>query len=609
MANFIALILISIAVSLSITYGFNHAIGSTSNNRWLLKPKVSYSINNRNFNPLKCLTRMSMTTEETGTEAAPTVPKSIATDFSKYSVGQEYEGKAISALPFGIFVDISTGTNVLIPRSQTSRSSYDKLKNMAEQKSDELIKISLIGVNAENGTLSAKYMPSTLKERPDISTIDGDLTGKTFKATVVSAHTFGIFAKLEGLEIDGLVPASKLPEPLPAATIQESYPVGAEVEVKVEQMSVGDKKLVLSMRAGKGDISSFDSTPHDMWMQGVVESVASFGLFVRPVGSQATGLVHFSRVPRNLLNILKSKLPATDATTPAQDGIAASKEPLSMIQQCFAPGDVIKVRVHEVSTERGRLELSMLRYRANTDEEDTYIVEGRDKEGEEYNDNFDDQDDDDEEYDPEDTVLWWQGSPYVKTGPVEQLEDEDTAVLKESSSIVEGTWRRMFELDLRADEADFSSRAIDMDLKEIADEIGELDGLDAELVGDQRFGNADYGKAKFGSFVGMKNFPSEWQKEMLFFQDLETAESSFKSKLRGGKSGDISELESLLKEVEAELNASAVKPTPVSAAAENVSAAAAAVSEESTTVSVAASSAAEIVEPAVELGEAPNEEA
>ena len=38
----------------------------------------------------------------------------------------------------------------------------------------------------------------------------------------------------------------------------------------------------------------------------------------------------------------------------------------------------------------------------------------------------------------------------------------------------EGTWRRLFEIDLRADEADYSAKAVELDLKEIEEEILRL---------------------------------------------------------------------------------------------------------------------------------------
>merc|ERR1719258_290318 len=78
--------------------------------------------------------------------------------FAKYEVGQEYEGTVLSAKAFGVFVDIENGQNALIPRSQLSRGSYEKLKSMVTDKSKDLLKVELIGVNAENQTISCKYL-------------------------------------------------------------------------------------------------------------------------------------------------------------------------------------------------------------------------------------------------------------------------------------------------------------------------------------------------------------------------------------------------------------------------------------------------------------------
>jgi ribosomal protein S1 len=89
------------------------------------------------------------------------------------SIGQEHEGSLISAKNFGVFVGIENGVNVLLPRSLLSKGSYDKLKKMAEAKSEEKIKLELVGVSAENKTLSGKYLPPGLKSRADISVLQG----------------------------------------------------------------------------------------------------------------------------------------------------------------------------------------------------------------------------------------------------------------------------------------------------------------------------------------------------------------------------------------------------------------------------------------------------
>ena len=85
------------------------------------------------------------------------------------------------------------------------------------------------------------------------------------------------------------------------------------------------------------------------------------------------------------------------------------------VEYLFSPGDVIKVRVQSVAVDSRRLDLSMLPLRTRVEEEDEYIVEGRDPEGEEYK-SYEDSDEEDEktQYDAESTLLWWKGSRYVK---------------------------------------------------------------------------------------------------------------------------------------------------------------------------------------------------
>lgn len=174
---------------------------------WINKKDNSYVTEN-NYRSFNGITKMSMMTDVVPQEEASTKSnKAIAVDdFSKYALGQEYEGKLVSAKQFGIFVDISTGTNVLLPRSQLSRGNFEKLKALVEAKSAELVKLELIGISAENQTLSGKYMPLIAnKVRPDLSTLEGkDFSGKFFQATVISAHDFGLFAEVEEFGVEGM---------------------------------------------------------------------------------------------------------------------------------------------------------------------------------------------------------------------------------------------------------------------------------------------------------------------------------------------------------------------------------------------------------------------
>jgi ribosomal protein S1 len=369
---------------------------------------------------------------------------SDSTDFAEFEVGQEYEGKLIKAMPFGIFVDISKGTNVLLPRSVLSKGTYEKLKAKADANANDLIKLQLVSVSAENKTISGKFIPENYVARSDISSLQGkDFNSKTFNATVVSAHEFGVFAEIDEYGVEGLIPTSKLGSF--SGSYTEAFPAGSSINVMVVEMNAEKKKLVLSLVQAQQEGGAMSGVEENTWMQAIVQSVTAFGLFVRPAGYETVGLVHRSQVPRELISALKGR-------TPIPTGLNKTD-----VEALFGEGDVIKVRVKAASNDKGKLELSMLPYKADENEEDDYVVEGRDAEGEEFKPEYN-EDDNTDSYDAQDTLLWWKGQPYVKTEMAEAAVDEEIGIISESTDLVEGTWRRMFELDLRADQLDFSSK-------------------------------------------------------------------------------------------------------------------------------------------------------
>jgi len=369
-------------------------------------------------------------------EAAPEAPKKEG--FAQFEVGQAYTGSVVGAKTFGVFVDIKKGTNVLLPRSQMTRGGFERLKRMADSKSKAPVKLELIAVSAENSTLSGKYVSGFAMK--DVSQLKKSDSGESYDATVVGTHDFGLFAELDEYGVEGLVPASKvrvsdvialfaqtsrddvlfaqssqLPDKLPAGTVQASYPVGSTVKVQVDEFKDDGKKLVLSMKLeNRAEVGAFSSIAPQKWLTGVVESITNFGLFVRPAGYETVGLVHVSRVPRDLLYALKKMAPIPEGTNKTD------------IENLFQAGDVVKVRTHAVSVGARRIELSMLPFQANEDDEDDYVVEGRDpepKEGERFEERDREEEKEEEvSYDAEDTLLWWRGAPYVKTGAKEVRE-------------------------------------------------------------------------------------------------------------------------------------------------------------------------------------------
>jgi S1 RNA binding domain len=215
-----------IGVLLTVVSAFQKNVVPRVGGRWSNDLSMQGNVKSNSF---KNRGWMSMISEapETSTVAVPSSSSSKAgvavVDFSQYAVGQEYSGSLVGAKAFGVFVDI-TGINVLLPRSQMTKGNYEKLKRLADSKSKEQIRLELIGVSAENSTLSGKYL-SANTNKGDLSALEGtDISTKFFQATVVGAHDFGLFAELDDYGVEGLVPASKLPERMPSGSIQSSYP-------------------------------------------------------------------------------------------------------------------------------------------------------------------------------------------------------------------------------------------------------------------------------------------------------------------------------------------------------------------------------------------------
>ena len=121
--------------------------------------------------------------------------------------------------------------------------------------------------------------------------------------------------------------------------------------------------------------------------------------------------------------------------------------------------------------------------------------------------------------------------------------------IHESPSMVDGAWRRMFELDMRKDAEDFNSKSADFDEREIADEIGSLKGLDEEII--DTLGLGSYTNTIYlGNAIDKTSLPPEWLEELTFYKEREAREDVRISFLRNGKTAEQTELDSLLRAIQ-----------------------------------------------------------
>lgn len=64
--------------------------------------------------------------------------------------------------------------------------------------------------------------------------------------------------------------------------------------MQIEEFSSAGKKLVLSMSfENRADVGALKGVASNKWLNGVVQSVSPFGIFVRPAGYEMTGETHY----------------------------------------------------------------------------------------------------------------------------------------------------------------------------------------------------------------------------------------------------------------------------------------------------------------------------
>jgi len=156
------------------------------------------------------LSRLAMSsTEETASEKKAKGSSLSKADFAAFSVGQQYDAELLNAKEFGIFVDISKGISVLLPKTRISAVNFEKLKGLAEAKSKDKVKIEIIAVNTENQTLTGKFVDPDFKkkERKEVD-LSAFKVGQIVKGKVVSILEFGTFVNIVGQDFDALLPNS-----------------------------------------------------------------------------------------------------------------------------------------------------------------------------------------------------------------------------------------------------------------------------------------------------------------------------------------------------------------------------------------------------------------
>jgi small subunit ribosomal protein S1 len=243
--------------------------------------------------------------------------------------GAVFEGVVSRVADFGAFVDLG-GVDGLV---HISELSYVRLEHASDMLSvGDTIRVVVLAVSDLEDPKNRRIALSVkqLQEDPWMSAIKEIQVGVTLTGVVSRMERFGAFVEI-GPGVDGLVHISEVSPGRRINHPKEVLNVSDEVQVQVISIDPQKRQIGLSIKSLMDDpwSTAAKSYPVGAAVQGVVDSVQKFGIFVSLTG--INGLIPLSQLP---------------------------EEEAKNVFTRFRTGSDIEARVMAVDADRRRLTLS-----------------------------------------------------------------------------------------------------------------------------------------------------------------------------------------------------------------------------------------------------------
>jgi small subunit ribosomal protein S1 len=210
----------------------------------------------------------------------------------KLEVGAVLEGVVIRIADFGAFVDLG-GIDGLLHISQLSWVKVNNPRDVV--KIGDKIQVKVIGIDGEKIALSMKE----LQPDPMIKALEEINEGDIVKCRILRNESFGSFCEIKP-GVEGLIPISEMLHGSRVNNPSEVVSVGDLVEAQIIRINRDERKISLSLKALKDDPweTIDDLVKEGDEVEGIVESITSFGVFVR-IQEGLTGLLPKSKIARS----------------------------------------------------------------------------------------------------------------------------------------------------------------------------------------------------------------------------------------------------------------------------------------------------------------------
>lgn len=211
----------------------------------------------------------------------------------KFPVGARVQGKVISLMDYGAFVELESGIEGLIHISEMSWTRKvahpSKILQIGQQ-----VEVAVLNVDPGHRRISLGL--KQIMANPWDAAKEKYPVGTIIKGPVRNITDFGIFVGIEE-GIDGLVHISDLHWTKKVKHPSELYKKGDVVEAKVLGVNVENERLSLGVKQLAPDPwkVAAERFPVGAKVKGQVTSVPDFGVFVR-IEEGVEGLIHVSQL-------------------------------------------------------------------------------------------------------------------------------------------------------------------------------------------------------------------------------------------------------------------------------------------------------------------------
>jgi len=270
---------------------------------------------------------------------------------SKYPAGSRVQGKVISIMDYGAFVELESGIEGLIHISEMSWSRKIAHPSKILQVGQE---VEVVVLNVDPGHRRISLGLKQVMANPWEAAREKYPVGSIVKGPVRNITDFGIFIGIEE-GIDGLAHVSDLHWTKKVKHPSELFKKGDIVEAKVLGINVENERFSLGVKQMTTDPWKIiaERYPVGSKVKGQVTSVPDFGVFVR-IEEGVEGLVHVSQL---------------------------SSERVDKPSSLFKPGDEIEAEVINLDPNERKIGLSVRALRKSEERQEMENYLKREKEG------------------------------------------------------------------------------------------------------------------------------------------------------------------------------------------------------------------------------------